>query len=399
MRDSKTLLNRQCSEFTTHEKILTESIPSFAISHDHLMELLDTGKLNIWEWNLITDEVIDFGYSGSLSILDEYKDVGNIEHFITRLHPDDREHIARKLTNALVNFEDYSAEFRIQFIEEGSYEWVSARGRYIRDADKNPIKMIGTWRFITEQKDTQELIQLQQTTLNRLSRCYFLGEVASSLSHEISQPLCALNTFLTGSILRLQHDDVEKKEFANMLQTAAKQVDLISTIIKRIKRFVTHGELHFELVDVALLAKNAVKLAKFYSNFLVTIKYDFDEKLTETSLDRNQIKQVFLNIINNAFEAMFEAHTSQPTLLIQIEHVDSWIVVRIIDNGPGIPNNVIDNLFTSAYSSKEYGLGVGLSICRKIIQAHGGSINIARNPSGEGTVCSFKLPYRRSNHE
>ncbi|MCL9685540.1 PAS domain-containing sensor histidine kinase [Legionella maioricensis] len=398
MRDRETLLKRQCSELNTHAEILTQSIPSFEISYDHLMELLDTGKLNVWEWDLITNEVIDFGYSGSLSILDEYKDVGNIEHFITRLHPDDREHIERKLTNALVNFEDYSAEFRIQFIE-GSYEWVLARGRYIRDADKNPIKMIGTWRFITEQKNTQELIQLQQTTLNRLSRCYFLGEVASSLSHEISQPLCALNTFLTGSILRLQHDGIEKKEFANILQTAAKQVDLISTIIKRIKRFVTHGELHFESVNIALLANNAVKMAKFYSNFPVTIKYDFDERLTETNLDRNQIKQVFLNIINNAFEAMFEACTSHPTLFIQIEQADSWIVVRIIDNGPGIPNNVIDNLFTSAYSSKEYGLGVGLSICRKIIQAHGGSINIARNLSGEGTVCSFKLPYRRSNHE
>ena len=322
MRDGKTLLDKQRSKFTPSEKILTESLPLFEISHDHLIELLDTGKLNVWEWDLITNEVIDFGYSGSLSILDEYKDVGNIKHFITRLHPDDREHISSKLINALVNFEDYSAEFRIQFVE-GHYEWVSAIGRYIRDADKNPIKMIGTWRFITEQKDTQELIQLQQTTLNRLSRCYFLGEVASSLSHEISQPLCALNSFLTGSILRLQHDDIEKKEFANILQTAAKQVDLISTIIKRIKRFVTHGELHFELVDIALLANNAVKLAEFYSNFPVTVKYDFDEKLTEASLDRNQIKQVFLNIINNAFEAMFEAKTKQPTLHIQIEKVNS----------------------------------------------------------------------------
>ncbi len=398
MRDANTLLKEQCSELITSERMFKESNPLFEISYDHLMELLDTGKLNIWEWDLITNEVIDFGYSESLSILDEYKDVGNIEHFITRLHPDDREYIDSKLTNSLVNFEDYSAEFRIQFIE-GSYEWVSASGRYIRDEDNHPVKMIGTWRLVTEQKDTQELIQLQQTTLNRLSRCYFLGEVASSLSHEISQPLCALNTFLTGSIFRLQQEDIEKKEFTSMLQAAAKQVELISTVIKRIKRFVTHGELHFELANIALLANNAVKMARFYSNFPVIIKYDFDENLTETSLDRNQIKQVFLNIINNAFEAMFEANTNQPTLLIQIKRVDLWIMVQIIDNGPGIPKNVIDNLFTSAYSSKEYGLGVGLSICRKIIEAHGGTIDISINPSGEGTACSFKLPYRRSNHE
>ncbi|WP_237759367.1 sensor histidine kinase [Legionella parisiensis] len=364
---------------------------TYEISHDYLMELLDVGKLNVWQWDLGTNEIIDFGYSESLSVLNENSEVGHIDHFITRLHPDDREEIANTLVNSLTHFEDHYADFRV-LSTKGHYEWVSARGRYIRDAKNNPIKMIGTWHFITEQKHNQELIKLQQTTLERISRCYFSGEAASSLSHEISQPLLALNSYLLGSILRLQQEDEGANEFINVLQKALEQVELISTIIKRMKRFVTHGELHFERVNLTSLAKQSVILSKFYSNFSGTVQYEFDEDLNEVYLDRNQMRQVFLNLINNAFEAMFDAKTMDPILVIRIKNYETDVLVTIVDNGSGVPQNVLDNLFTSCYSTKEYGLGIGLSICKKIIEAHGGNIKIDRNPSGEGTVSSFRLP-------
>lgn len=364
---------------------------TYEISHDYLMELLDVGKLNVWQWDWGTNEVIDFGYSESLSVLNTDSKMGHIDHFITRLHPEDREEVANELVNSLTHFEDHYADFRVQSTK-GHYEWVSARGRYIRDAENNPIKMIGTWHFITEQKNNQELIRLQQTTLERISRCYFSGEAASSLSHEISQPLLALNSYLLGSILRLQQQDKGSNEFIGVLQKALEQVELISTIIKRMKRFVTHGELHFERVNLASLIKQSVILSKFYSNFSGTVQYEFDEHLTEVYLDRNQMRQVFLNLINNAFEAMFDAQTKTPTLLISTKNFETDVLVTIVDNGPGISQNVLDNLFVSCYSTKEYGLGLGLSICKKIIEAHSGSIKIEKNTSGEGTVSSFRLP-------
>lgn len=365
------------------------------ISREYLMELLDVGKLNIWQWDLSTNEVIDFGYSESLSILSPNSEVGHIDHFITRLHPEHREEVANKLIDSLSYFEDYRADFRIQSTQ-GHYEWVSAHGRCIRDAENNAIKMVGTWHFITEQKKNQELIRLQQSTLDRISRCYFSGESASTLSHEISQPILALNSYLLGSILRLKQEGNDVNEFIDVLQKALEQVELINTIIKRMRRFVTHGELHFERVDLALLAKQSVVLSKFYSNFSGTVQYEIDEHLTEVSLDRNQMGQVFLNLINNAFEALVDAQTNNPTLLINIKNIDSGVLVTITDNGPGITQNVLDNLLASCYSTKEYGLGLGLSICRKIIEAHGGCFKIEKNTVGEGTVCSFRLPMQTS---
>lgn len=368
---------------------------TYEISRDYLMELLDVGKLNVWQWDLSTNEVIDFGYSESLSILNADSEVGHIDNFITRLHPEDREQVANKLIDSLAYFEDHIADFRIQSTQ-GHYEWVSARGRCIRDAENNVIKMIGTWRFITEQKKNQELIQLQQTTLDRISRCYFSGESASSLSHEISQPILALNSYLLGSILRLKQEGKDSNEFIDVLQKALEQVELINTIIKRMRRFVTHGELHFERVNLALLAKQSVVLSKFYSNFSGTVQYEVDEHLNEVYLDRNQMRQVFLNLINNAFEAMVDAQIKNPILLIKIKSIDSDVLVTITDNGPGVAQNVLDNLLASCYSTKEYGLGLGLSICRKIIEAHGGSFTIEKNTSDVGTVCSFRLPKQTS---
>ncbi|KTC91100.1 ATP-binding protein [Fluoribacter dumoffii] len=374
-----------------HAEDLLANTLTYEISRDYLMELLDIGKLNVWQWDLSTNETIDFGYSESLSVLNPDSEVGHIDHFITRLHPEDREEVANKLIESLAYFEDPKADFRIQS-RKGTYEWVSARGRYIRDAENNAIKMIGTWHFITEQKKNQELIKLQQTTLDRISRCYFSGDSACSLSHEIAQPLLALNSYLLGSILRLQQENKESHEFIAVLQKALEQVELINSIIKRMKRFVTHGELHFERVNLGLLAKQSVVLSKFYSHFTGTVHYEIDEDLTEVTLDRNQMRQVFLNLINNAFEAMLDAHTKNPLLLIKIEKIDSEIWVSIIDNGPGVAQNVLDNLFSSCFSTKEYGLGLGLSICRKIIEAHGGSLKIEKNTLGGGTVSSFRLP-------
>jgi hypothetical protein len=142
--------------------------PAFAISYDHLIEVLEAGKLNIWIWDLTTNKVIDFGCFKSLSIFNKDKDaVSNIERFLTKLHPEDRENIARKLEKSLDNYEDFNAEFRMQFNKKSEYEWVMVSGHYILE-ENNPIKMIGTWRFITEEKKIQELVALQQMLLHQL---------------------------------------------------------------------------------------------------------------------------------------------------------------------------------------------------------------------------------------
>ncbi|HHL3493927.1 TPA: ATP-binding protein [Legionella pneumophila] len=374
---------------TWKEDLLPDN--NFEILYKYLIQILDIGQFNIWQWDIATNKVIDFGYSDSLSSLTGDKnEVGDLDHFIERVHPDEREKIANKIMSSLSNCEDYHAEFRIQTLK-GDYNWVSAHGRFIKDHDNNTIKMMGTWRYIKEPAPTMESVQKNKDRFERLSRCYFSGEIAASLSHEIAQPISALNSYLLGSIVHLQKENIQRNEFINILQNALEQVELINNMITRLKRFVTHGELYFEQVNLVTLMKKSVSLSKLYSNFFGTVQYEFDEHLTKVRLDQNQMRQVFINLINNAFQAMLEAQINQPTLLIKIEGIDSEVMVSIIDNGPGIHQDVIDNLFTPCYSTKEYGFGLGLILCRKIIEAHGGKFRIERNSRG-GTTCSIRLP-------
>ncbi len=153
MTTGKTLHTANHFNATTY--LTGNSLRKLALSDSHFAELLEAAQINVWDWDLATNEVIDCGYSASLAVLAGYdahkKYPGRIEHFLKRLHPDDRERVQKLLETSFSQHVDYAAEFRIQ-LQDGHYEWVAARGRYLYDDHNIPIKMIGSWRFITEQK-------------------------------------------------------------------------------------------------------------------------------------------------------------------------------------------------------------------------------------------------------
>ncbi len=277
------------------------------LPEEHLTELLDAAQINVWHWDLATDEITDHGYSESLAVLagyDSYKEkIGRIENFIMRLHPDDCERVKILLETSFNQHIDYEAEFRIKLLT-GNYEWVVSRGRYLKDNNGVPVSMIGSWRFITEQKRIQQLIARQQATLVRIGRAYSLGELASTLAHEISQPLLVLNTYLSGTLRRLRESDIDKKELLAILINAVKQVELSGKIVKRIKRFVSQGELHRENVHFADLFTNIIKIVRYTFPHPVNIQLEIKENLPCVEVDCAQIKQVILNL-------MVTAHTPQ----------------------------------------------------------------------------------------
>lgn len=121
-----------------------------------------SNKLNLWEWDLAKNKLLDFGYCKTLSI-------SNINDFLALLHPYDRKSIASQLTKSIKNYADFNAEFRMEFAK-GNYEWIRAHGRYIHDTEKKPIKMIGSWCLISDEKNNQALIELQQQVLGFLLR-------------------------------------------------------------------------------------------------------------------------------------------------------------------------------------------------------------------------------------
>ncbi|MBA2652780.1 MAG: PAS domain-containing protein [Tatlockia sp.] len=166
---------KQSSKKNTSKGILYEIKDNFEPSWEHYRVLIDSAKLNIWEWDFSTNTLTDFGYFTALPLFNKAKEIpSNRDDFLAKIHPDDRENIAIKLEKSLNNYEDFNSEFRLQFVE--GYEWIHLYGHTLRDDNHKPIKMIGTWRLISEEKKLKELVYLQQLTLYSLLKCNFANE-------------------------------------------------------------------------------------------------------------------------------------------------------------------------------------------------------------------------------
>lgn len=377
--------------------ILANVPSSFLMSNNHFAEILLAGKINIWEFDLIKNEIIDFGYSESLSIRDENdQGLGNLDNFFARLHPRDLYRVKFAFEISLQTREDFESEYRVR-LTNGYYEWVEARGRCIMDHNNVPVKMVGTWRFITNEKKAQEMMRSQQAALNRLSRAYFVGELASTIVHEISQPILAINAYISASLRRLKTNDITTSELINALEVSEYQLRTINKIIERIKSFIIDGDMKKEQINIHMLVKGAIKLIRFSHGKTAEIKLELEDNLPVIEADYYQIKQVLYSIINNAIEAMNAEAVIMPKILLRVNIENNMLNICVIDNGPGIQEDTKQWLFMPFFTSKEDGMGFGLAICRNIIKAHGGTLNIHQYEE-QGAICCLRLPFSKDKN-
>jgi two-component system sensor kinase FixL len=218
-----------------------------------------------------------------------------------------------------------------------------------------------------------------------------MGEMASTLAHELNQPLSAIANYLKGS-RRLLDQAVDDKSpmLRDALDKAADQAIRAGQIIRRLRDFVSRGESERQVENVAKLIEEASALALVGAKELgVRVRLQFHPDAGLVLADRVQIQQVLLNLIRNAIDAMADSATRE--LLIGTRLIDDDMVeVSVADTGPGIAPEVAGQLFQPFITTKRQGMGVGLSISRTIVDAHGGRIWVESNPGG-GTTFRFTL--------
>ncbi len=249
----------------------------------------------------------------------------------------------------------------------------------------------GFVRDLTERRDQERRLQELQSELVHVSRLTAMGEMASSLAHELNQPLSAVSNYMRGSATLLDAETVDRDRLRQALQKASEQAVRAGDIIKRLREFVAKGEIDRAVEDPARLMEEASALALVGAREQgVRVTLRFSRKAGAVIVDKIQIQQVALNLIRNAVDAM--AHSQRKDLVISVERgEDDMVLVRVADTGPGISPEVADRLFQPFVTSKAQGMGVGLSICRTIIEAHGGRIWVEAREEG-GAVFSFTLP-------
>lgn len=249
----------------------------------------------------------------------------------------------------------------------------------------------GFIRDLTERQQTEARLQELQSELVHISRLTAMGEMASTLAHELNQPLSAISNYLTGSRRILEAETDERSAtLRDALAKAADQAMRAGQIIRRLRDFVARGESERRVENIAKLIEEASALALVgVKDRGIRVQFNFDPDVDLVLADRVQVQQVLLNLIRNAMDAMEDAPVRNLTISIAPDE-DGQVRVSVADSGSGIAPEIAEQLFQPFITTKRQGMGVGLSISRTIVEAHGGRIWVEPSPGG-GTTFHFTL--------
>ncbi len=263
----------------------------------------------------------------------------------------------------------------------------------------NEILFTGFVRDLTEREETAARLQEIQGELARLARLTEMGEMASTLAHELNQPLSAISNYVHGCARLLQDlDDEVAVRMRDALHETAHESLRAGQIIKHLREFVSKGETDKAPHNIRRLVEESAALALVGSREKgVRTMFELTSCPETVLVDRIQIQQVLINLMRNAVEAMRDCDKRELVIRTRTEAEDE-VAVLIEDSGHGIPQEVASQLFKPFVTTKPEGMGIGLSICKRIIEAHGGNLAVSTNEAGGATFC-FTLPVYKEELE
>lgn len=243
---------------------------------------------------------------------------------------------------------------------------------------------------------SEERLRMLQNEFAHLARVNDLGEMAAAIAHEINQPLAAVVNYLNSGIY-LAHDGYTEENFADVvedMERASEQALRAGDIVRRLREFIGHGSGSRTIEHVGPLVDAAMALGLIDARSAgIVVEKQLEAKDCKVEVDTVQIQQVIVNLLRNAVEAMAGMDKSRERRLLVSARPDgdSAVSISISDTGPGIAPAMLDRLFQPFVTSKSNGMGMGLSVCRRLIEAHGGTIEV-ENQAGKGATFTFNLP-------
>ena len=294
-------------------------------------------------------------------------------------------------------FDDYAAERKGEREREvcdgASGRWYALTWAASRWHGDTPCSVV-TATNVTERMDALRAHKSQQERLLFTSRFMSVGEMATTLAHELNQPLAAIMNYLTVGLRLLNASHATHSDrLGEALRYARTQAEHAAAVIARVREFVRAREPKLARHALADLVRAVLDLLALEAErHRVGVAIDIAEDLPEVEVDRIMIEQVLLNLAKNAIEAMRECAPRRRRLdIVARRNLDEAIEVRVVDRGCGLAPNAAEQLFTPFFTTKSDGLGIGLSICRSIVEYHGGRLYFENNPEG-GSVFAFTLP-------
>ena len=304
-------------------------------------------------------------------------------------HMQAHEELINQLGDKAKDAPDISADIYIEKMDR----WFALHERIITWTDRTAVRL-QILSDITERRKSENLLAEQQARSEQNSRLVTMGEMASSLAHELNQPLTAISNyaFIVGSMMKKAGVPEEHEMFYSVSRIEA-QAQRAAGIIQRIRSFTKRSEPKMESIPVMNLVKEVKELASIQARrHNAKIQYYVAPDLTTVWCDEIMIEQVLLNLIKNGIEASAGIEGQKPEVSLTIySDINHHVIFEVADNGVGIDDEHKAHLFDPFFTTKISGMGMGLNICRTIVELHHGRLTISDN-IGRGTIFTLTLP-------
>jgi signal transduction histidine kinase len=375
----------------TEQEQLTQELQRREAYLAEAQRLSQTGS---WAWS--PDQDIRYWSEECYRVLsfDPQGGLPRFEEFFQRIHPDDQPGFRELIQTAIREKAEWEADYRIVH-PDGPVRDIHVVGHPVLSTSGHLVEFVGTVIDVTERRRAeQERARLRQleADLAHINRVSTLGEMAASLAHEVKQPIATARNNACAALNFLDRQPPDLDEVREALGCIVGDADRAGDIVDRIRDHIKKApprmdrfDLNKAIIEVIELARGAI------TNNRVSVQTCLTDGLFPVQGDRVQLQQVVLNLILNAIEAMSSVKGPRELLIDSEQSQTNGALVAVRDSGPGIDPERLERVFEAFYTTKSGGVGMGLSICRSIIDAHGGRLWAEANEP-RGAIFKFTVP-------
>lgn len=365
-------------------------------SEMYLAEAQRLSHTGSFGWHVASGEII---WSEETFRIFGFDKVPSIRHdtVLQHVHPDDRTRVQRTIDRASLDHNDFEHGYRL-LLPDGAVKYVHARAHAVTDASGD-TEFIGAVTDVTARRRAEAELHAAQVNLAHVTRVTALGELAASIAHEVNQPLAGVVTNAAACLRWLDRSTPDLNEARGAVRLIINDGNRAGEIIRRVRALVNKTTDQKAPLDINQAINEVISLVQHeLLSHRVSLRLELTRDLPLVLADRVQLQQVMLNLIINGIEAMQPITDRPRELVIRSRQDDArQILVSVSDCGVGIASENTGRLFDAFFTTKSGGMGMGLSICRSIVEAHHGRLTVAGN-AGHGATFQFTLPLHQEDN-
>ncbi|SDN16311.1 PAS domain S-box protein [Afipia sp. GAS231] len=390
-QDNRLIVLIACEDITERK----EAENALRQSENYLAEAQRLSHTGSFGWCVATGEIIWSDETFRIFGFDKAPSVA-LDTVIQRIHPDDQARAQQTIDRASGDGKDFYHEYRL-LMPDGSIKHVHATAHAVTDASGG-IEFVGAVTDVTARKQAEEKLQEAQAGLAHVTRVTALGELAASIAHEVNQPLAAVVANAAAAQRWLDRDTPDLQEARSALGSIVDDGNRAGEVIQRVRALVSKTTDQMVPLDINEVVNEVIALLhRELFGHRILLRTELAAVLGQVLGDRIQLQQVILNLVVNGIEAM-QPVTDRPRKMTIRTHQEQvgQILVAVTDSGVGLACQNADRVFDPFFTTKSEGMGIGLSICRSIVESHGGRLSAFGN-EGPGATFQFSLPVHRED--